>query len=466
MRTRRALLFFLSIWIVSLSLCYGRDVRVIAERANIYADPDSSSLMIETVEKDTLLFLFQKEKIRKTWYYIAFYSEKYKGKTSGFVQDSKVKLIDHSVSLIQEKKSADMKELKSATAHPIPKKLASAKKQKEKPQEIRIELSSTHLSRKESIEGEDLEVSAYPVRDVVAFEEITEIPAKIKTHRLSYPLRFPTMEIKAFRRIIESSTKIEAVTIPSIDPLLKMEEVPFQRIAKPAVDIKPTVLPSLNPAPKMQDSAFQKINQASQKTKESGIQVEHSPPAKKVIPDKAIETEETKAEEQQEQYEWITVPMEANYVEREVRWVTLGLEFAPSFGGIGGFLQFNTKAGFSFHGGVEYYSDFEKNFTLFNGGAKYYLLVDDDSTRIYLNLQYRGIIADSALIIRGNWDDASIPFNKKKILWGPAFLGGIELSLNRFGLNGAAGVFYNITKLDGPVQEYFLIFNFGLLFHF
>ncbi|UCE21967.1 MAG: hypothetical protein JSV46_07080, partial [Candidatus Aminicenantes bacterium] len=61
-------------------------VRVTAEKANIYADPDIKSKIVETVEKGTLLYLFSTERIKDRWYRVYFYSNKRKTTVVGYIQ--------------------------------------------------------------------------------------------------------------------------------------------------------------------------------------------------------------------------------------------------------------------------------------------------------------------------------------------------------------------------------------------
>jgi len=65
-------------------------VRVIAEKANIHLRPDKRSLVIETVDKGTILTLRQTRRVKKLWDYVYFTSEKTGISKSGYILDSLV----------------------------------------------------------------------------------------------------------------------------------------------------------------------------------------------------------------------------------------------------------------------------------------------------------------------------------------------------------------------------------------
>lgn len=79
-------------------------VRVVRDRATIYVEPNRSSAGLETVEKGTLLTLFQNRKVREAWYYVSFQSKRFGGRISGFVHEADVELV------IEEKKPPLKKE--------------------------------------------------------------------------------------------------------------------------------------------------------------------------------------------------------------------------------------------------------------------------------------------------------------------------------------------------------------------
>ena len=156
------------------------------------------------------------------------------------------------------------------------------------------------------------------------------------------------------------------------------------------------------------------------------------------------------------------------------RRITLGFGYGQSLGGVGGFLQFNTKAGVSIHGGVGYYpstqiynpNDWVKNVILFNGGIKYYLPLKSDPIHVYLDIQYGGIGVEAAQIIKGIWNYTFVFDYKQETLWGPSLLAGVEFRVGHVGINGALGLSYNLTKLDWSIQNYFFTFDIGLLLLF
>ena len=54
-------------------------VIVTVAKADIYAEPSTYSYKIDTVNRGTLLDLFQKTKVSDSWYYVRFQSRRYGG---------------------------------------------------------------------------------------------------------------------------------------------------------------------------------------------------------------------------------------------------------------------------------------------------------------------------------------------------------------------------------------------------
>ena len=155
--------------------------------------------------------------------------------------------------------------------------------------------------------------------------------------------------------------------------------------------------------------------------------------------------------------------------------LTMSLGYGPSLGsGIGGFIQLNTRAGFSFHIGAGYYPtsyfyseyDWVKNRVLYSAGIKYYLPFGNNRIRPYLDLQYGGISIEAVRIVTEIWYYNYTYENIQKTLMGPSILAGIEIKMGALGLNGALGLSYNTTEWDYLVRDYFLTGDVGLLIYF
>ncbi len=155
--------------------------------------------------------------------------------------------------------------------------------------------------------------------------------------------------------------------------------------------------------------------------------------------------------------------------------LTMSLGYGPSLGsGIGGFIQLNTRAGFSLHIGAGYYPtsyfyseyDWVKNRVLYSAGIKYYLPFGNNRIRPYLDLQYGGISIEAVRIVTEIWYYNYTYENIQKTLMGPSLLAGIEIKMGALGLNGALGLSYNTTEWDYLVRDYFLTGDVGLLIYF
>jgi hypothetical protein len=154
--------------------------------------------------------------------------------------------------------------------------------------------------------------------------------------------------------------------------------------------------------------------------------------------------------------------------------LTFGLGYGSSLGGAGGFVQLNTKAGISLHGGVGLYptkviyseTDWVKNEPLYSVGIKYYLPFKSTSVYPYLDLQYGGLRVEAAQIVMGIWEFSYVYSHEQKTLWGPSFLAGTEIRKGDFGINGALGISYNITDWEFQKQKIFLAFDVSIVIYF
>lgn len=153
---------------------------------------------------------------------------------------------------------------------------------------------------------------------------------------------------------------------------------------------------------------------------------------------------------------------------------TISLGYGPSLGGIGGFIQLNTSGNFSVHWGAGYYPtsmfypeyDWVNGKVLFSVGVKYYLPWQTEQVRPYLDLQYGGISVEAIRVVTGIWYYTYVYEDLQKTLWGPSLLAGIELRIGSFGLNGAVGASYVVTKWDYWDQPLFVTADIGFLLYF
>ncbi len=341
----------------------------------------------------------------------------------------------------------------------------------------------------------EVEETGTSAMEEVSFREVTKLPTEVTVKTTPAPIDFPPPEIKAFQVLEQVCTEelsmtplLEINNIRSLGntgegnngnglPLLTFsteEAAVFRIITEPPVEISTGTTPSVNPSPEMEGTAFQKLGKAARKTVRVSI-----PDSQKSEPIKAVISSELKlkkpgVKKPQEEIKPRPTLVQPKRENRDFRRFTLGLGYGQSLGGVGGFLQYNTKAGISIHGGVGYYPstyiyaphDWVKNVVLFNGGIKYYFPLKADPIHVYLDLQYGGIGVEAAQIITGIWHYKFVFENKQKTLWGPSVLAGAELRVGHVGLNGALGFSYNLTKLDWSIQQYFFTFDLGLLLLF
>ncbi|MCK4431873.1 MAG: hypothetical protein KAW19_11320 [Candidatus Aminicenantes bacterium] len=376
-------------------------MRVIAEKAPIYAEASIYSYKIETVKKGTVLALFTTGPIKQTWFYVFYHSQRWSSKVTGFIQASLVERISE-------------------------KPEAVAKENKEKRQEVK--------KKKASI------VSVPPHRAFVLLE-VKEKEKKPRVFALLPKITPAPEKIKERKEPVKKEEKTEPVVILP-EKIIVQSEIKKQK-AEIKKEEKAQVVP---PKPKAKKQEIPKKSVPSQKkAKEQQILTERPP---------------TIAEPKQ--------PPKSPLL-------TMSLGYGPSLGsGIGGFIQLNTRAGFSFHIGTGYYPtsyfyseyDWVKNRVLYSAGIKYYLPFGNNRIRPYLDLQYGGISIEAVRIVTEIWYYNYTYENIQKTLMGPSLLAGIEIKMGALGLNGALGLSYNTTEWDYLVRDYFLTGDVGLLIYF
>jgi hypothetical protein len=388
-------------------------VRVKANRISIYAEADSNSYRIEVLKKGTILTLFGTGQSKEGWWYVYYQSPRWGSKVTGFVQADMVERIDSEVAEKREPEKVEPADVKPVE---VERRLAV------------VSLVSSRLF--------DLPLDA-------GFKDeprIFSMPEKVE----------PTLE--------ELPAKIEAVTTEEmVEVTLRsgknysMPRFGDFKIHTPVFEIPRK--PGPKPKPKQPELSKEPIKPEIRKDKEE--------PVKKPEP-KLAEKPEVKKELQ----------IEAKQPKRNL--FTMSLGFGPSWGGLGSFIQVNTKSGFSLHGGVGYYPtslfypefDWVEGKMLYSVGIKYYLPLRTSQVRPYIDLQYGGLSVEAIRVVAGIWYFAYVFENLQKTLWGPSLLGGVEVRFGSFGLNGALGISYVVTKWEYWDQPLFMTADFGFLLYF
>jgi hypothetical protein len=111
---KKGIFMFVLVFLLFLSALLPQEdkMMVVAIRAGIYLDPDLESPIIETAERGAILRLLSKEKIRKDWYYVSFYSEKKFINFTGFIRASAVDVMHEVPEVEAEEKEKREKQLK------------------------------------------------------------------------------------------------------------------------------------------------------------------------------------------------------------------------------------------------------------------------------------------------------------------------------------------------------------------
>jgi len=370
-----------------------KQVRVIADRAPIYAENNIYSYKIEIVKKGTILTVFESGQPMKEWFYVRFHSQRWKSVVTGFIQASMIEEITD--------------------------------KPKEEPREEKI----TAPQREQIREDVQPKVEQVTVTETVGIS--------LTPPSTSYAL--PEVKIEEEPRVFISIETKPVATESS------------QKQAKTVSDItkKTPEKTSIQPESKVKTEEAAKEEEPAEK----------KPEQKQVVPQIATERPPRPKKPK---------------LPSELSLLTMSVGYGPSLGsGLGGFVQLNTKMGFSLHLGAGYYPtsyfyseyDWVKNRILYSAGIKYYLPFKTNTIRTYLDLQYGGVSVEAVRIITGIWYYQYVYEDIQKTLLGPSILAGIELKLGSIGLSGAIGFSYNTTEWDYWERDYFLTADVGLLIY-
>jgi hypothetical protein len=433
-----AALIFLAAWPLLSAI---KQVRVIAERASIYIEPSRTSSRIEIVGKGTILNLLQERKVKDLWYYISFNSPRYGTRISGFIQESAVELV--------------------AEAPPVSPKAEETVPPKIEPEPPRPAEAAPPPKVEEKKEV-PAETPAAP--RIVESIALTKIP---KGMTFKFPKKEPERQDEAWR------------VVEIVPPEKPAPEV------KPAPKTRPATIESvvLSRLPKSKSYKFPRkevtLQEAVWRIGETAPVIAERPKVKEKVETQpaAPEVKEKPAEPKPKSKPTEPPPIKTPQV-RPARkgpgLITLGLGYGSSFGGAGGCLQLNTRAGFSLHAGVGLYptsliyseTDWVKNKPLWSVGLKYYLPFRSPSFAPFVDIQYGGLRVEAAQVVIGIWDYDYVLSQEQKSLSGPSCLAGIEYRMGRLGFSAALGASYAITSWEYLETKLSLVFDTGLVFHF
>lgn len=390
-----------------------KKVKVSAEITNVYLKPNIKGEIVEKVKKGMILTLDQKQESPKIWKYISFYSEKKKSHIKGYVKSTAVEKIDYAqISTKTASEKLKLEEKKHLTHISQAEETAISSK-------LEKEVSRIKKSHKEE------EIKATAVKTSEIQKRISKIGGFVQDSLAETAY----VDKKISKKKVSASQKLKE----------ELKEVGEREEFKAEED-------SLNTASKTKEPT------ASQNIKKEKIQIEESYKQKEMRP----------------------LPAKKRSHKKRSKLITLGIGYGQSYGGAGGFIQVNTKAGLAFHAGVGYFpssliyseTDWVKGKMLFSGGLKYYLPFKTNPIYLYLDLQYCGIGVEVAHVFSGKFYNGPLFDNVQKTLWGPSFFCGIEAKMGLIGFNGALGLSYNTTEAEWLDQNIFLTFDFGLLLYF
>ncbi len=379
-----------------------KEVRVTAQRALVYAEPDRTSARLEVVERGTVLTLFQQTKVKQVWYYVTFSSPRYGSRISGFIHESAVELV---------------------TDEPV----AAPKMEPEKPP------------------AKAAEVVKPPI------EQPPPQPAKVKEEKKE-PEKPPAKAAEVVKPPVEQ---------PQPQPVKAKEEKkePEKPPAKAAEVVKPPVeQPPSQPAKvkeeKKEPPAPPKPEaKEAKKEKEEPVVAEPKPPPAQPTPPR-------RAPITSPRWERGLMTFGLGYGSSfGGAGAMLQLNTKAGFALHAGGGLFPTKLIYS-------ETDWVENEALYSVGIKYYFPIRSSAVAPYVDVQYGGLRVEAAQIVIDIWEFFYVYSQEQKTLWGPSVLAGAEMRLGRIGLNGALGVSYSLTDWEFLEKKLFLAFDVGLVIYF
>ncbi len=413
-------ILFFAAFFLSISLLFPQEtkVRVAVSRAPIYAEAHSSSYRIETLKKGTVLILFGSKQSKEGWLYINYLSPRWKSRVTGFIQADLVEEIseeDATVPKIHEEQPEEKQEI-------IP------EAQKAEPKPIKPEVKELPVRVERS-----LGLTVLPAREAIPFPLsflIGKGPRAYEAVEPEEPIVTTKEELAAAKLPAGADRTVQAKD--KIDTKLWKEEV---------------VIPEKTEVPKTERAIRE-----SDRPLETKQTPEQEKPAVSQEPPKISRLE----------------------IPRREPVITLSLGYGPSLGGFGGFIQINTAASLSVHWGVGYYPttlfypefDWVDGKVMYSAGIKYYLPWRTALVRPYVDLQYGGLSVEAVRVVKGIWFYTYVYEDIQKILWGPSLLAGLELRIGTFGVNGALGVSYVVTKWEYWDQPLFVTADISFLYYF
>jgi len=302
-----------------------------------------------------------------------------------------------------------------------------------------------------------------------------EAKAKLETEALAEKKETVPPEPEE-KEILEEIPQAKEITAPQAK-IVEAEE--FKRPEPPPPVI--TVMDGITASPQGRNINLLSLAQALKSQVYCYIEIEAP---------KVIQPEEEEKEKEKEEEPKVTKPpaqtvkpadqvvpsqkLAKPKVPKEVGFLSLGLGYGPSWGGLGGAVQLNITSDVSVHIGAgmyptkTYYSEFDwvRNETLYSIGVKYYLPFGNEKFRSYADLMYGGVSVEAVQLVKEIWYYQYSFENIQKTLYGPSLMAGVELKLGFITANALLGISYNTTAWDYWDRDYFLNFGLGFLYYF
>jgi hypothetical protein len=447
-------------------------IRIIAERAAIYIEPNRTSARIEIVEKGTVLTLFQTKKVKDVWYYVSYDSPRYGGRISGFIHESFAEPVTEGGTPGAKSKPPERPEqskIAPPALTPEPEKKPQEKIRSELPQPVTpAAAEKSPESKVPAATPQQAPVSAAPATPKEEKEALKPArqPGRLEPKKEEESKPAPRAEIpKEMPKIGQVSIGMGLTAVPRRRALglagrsMAVNDQPWQIIQPaappPAVRLAPPEVKQSQPPRQGVEPAIPRAEAGTRKPEKRKVEAPPVTAKPPVSPPLQVKPR----------------PAPRTWPGREL--LKLGLGYGSSYGGAGASLQVGVTPRLALHAGFGLYptrlifseTAWVKNETLWSAGIKYYIPVRPGPASAYIDLQYGGLRVEAAQVITGIYEYSYVYSHEQKTLWGPSLLGGIEIRLGRLGLNGGFGFSYNLTEWEYLKHNLSVAFEAGLVIH-
>jgi outer membrane protein W len=175
---------FFSVFLILLFFSYSqtKQVKIVAEKANVYLEASAHSYLIETLEKGTILNIYGSGKVTNIgvdWYNVYYKSKKMGSVVTGFIEASKVELLEPPKSIEAEQEKPVEETVVKKPAEEI--KTIEKKAQTAKVEKVELAKEKVEIKAPKETKAEEKKPESHPIKKEKQAEISSRIPPKIKS---------------------------------------------------------------------------------------------------------------------------------------------------------------------------------------------------------------------------------------------------------------------------------------------